>query len=98
MIRCRADIVFPRARVAVFVDGCFWHSCPEHGSTPVSNRSWWLAKLERNQERDRLTSEQLQDSGWLVLRFWEHEPVERAADAIQDAVLLRRPAPRQRTG
>ena len=71
--RRKVDIAFGPARVAVFVDGCFWHSCPEHGNVPKSNREWWQAKLERNVARDRDTDEQLRSAGWHVVRIWEHD-------------------------
>ncbi|WP_236796395.1 very short patch repair endonuclease [Amycolatopsis sp. GM8] len=86
MPRRRADMIFSRARVAVFVDGCFWHSCPEHTSIPRANREWWVAKLEANQERDRATDAHLQDLGWTVLRFWEHEDPLSAVDVVERAV------------
>lgn len=72
LLSFRPDFVFRRERVAVFVDGCFWHACPEHGSRPKSNASFWNAKLERNVERDRRADRELADSGWKVVRFWEH--------------------------
>lgn len=79
-LRSRADIVFGPARVAVYVDGCFWHSCPEHGTRPKANAEWWERKLDRNQERDRKTDRVLREHGWEVVRIWEHEdPVEGAA-------------------
>lgn len=84
--RRRADIVFTRARVVVFVDGCFWHACPEHGTLPKTNREWWRSKLDRNAERDRDTDRRLRDASWTVLRFWEHENVVNAADIIEIAV------------
>lgn len=84
--RRRADIVFTRARIVVFVDGCFWHGCPDHGTLPASNRDWWRAKLRRNVERDRETDQRLTAAGWVVLRFWEHEDVVGAADAVEAAV------------
>lgn len=68
----RPDFIFPRQRVAVFVDGCFWHGCPKHGRKPGSNQAYWLPKLKRNKERDRMVSKQLRAAGWQVLRFWEH--------------------------
>jgi len=74
--RRRADIVFTRARVAVFVDGCFWHGCPEHGTTPRTNSTFWAAKIARNRARDADTDARLAEAGWTVLRFWEHEDVE----------------------
>lgn len=69
----RPDIVFTRARLAVFVDGCFWHRCPEHGNVPRANSEYWGPKLERNVARDRLVDEALAAAGWTVLRVWEHE-------------------------
>lgn len=85
-LRISADIVFPRARTAVFIDGCFWHSCPDHKTTPKSNREWWSAKLQRTVERDREADTALAERGWTVLRIWEHESVSRAADRIEAAV------------
>jgi len=72
----RVDVVFPRAKLAVFVDGCFWHRCPQHGTEPKSNTGYWGPKLDRNVERDRETDERLRRAGWEVLRIWEHETVE----------------------
>lgn len=71
--RRRADIVFTRKRIAVFIDGCFWHGCPAHGNRPKANANYWGPKLDRNIERDRETNETLRAAGWTVLRFWEHE-------------------------
>jgi DNA mismatch endonuclease, patch repair protein len=88
--RRRADLVFPRARVAVFVDGCFWHGCPDHPRPPKSNAAWWEAKLARNRERDAETSARLIAEGWEVLRVWEHEDSEQAAQRIADLVTRRR--------
>lgn len=85
-VRRRADIVFTRRRTAVFVDGCFWHRCPDHSTIPKSNRAWWLAKLEANVARDRDTDEQLRAAGWTVVRVWEHEDMARAADRIEALV------------
>lgn len=79
----RVDVVFPRRKVAVFVDGCFWHSCPVHRTIPKANRAWWLAKLEANEVRDRSTDAQLESTGWIVLRFWEHEDPIAVADAVE---------------
>lgn len=73
MPRRRADILFPRRRVAVFIDGCFWHGCPEHGTWPQANAVWWREKLGRNVARDRETDMVLQSLEWTVLRAWEHE-------------------------
>lgn len=88
-LRRTADIVFRGARVAVFVDGCFWHSCPEHGTAPVTNGEWWAAKLSRNVERDADTDHQLTDAGWLVVRVWEHEDPVVAAERVARAVRSR---------
>lgn len=67
------DVAFPLAKAAVFVDGCFWHSCPEHGTKPRSNKAYWLEKLRRNMERDQAQERLLREAGWHVLRFWEHQ-------------------------
>ncbi|SBW24438.1 DNA mismatch endonuclease Vsr [Candidatus Protofrankia californiensis] len=79
----RPDMAFTRARVAVFVDGCFWHCCPEHGTLPRNNRDWWQAKLDRNVARDRAKDAALADLGWTVLHVWEHEAPEAAADRVE---------------
>ncbi len=71
-IRCSPDFVFPRAQVAVFLDGCFWHRCPWHGSIPVRRASFWTKKLGRNAERDKQINRLLRASGWHVIRIWEH--------------------------
>jgi DNA mismatch endonuclease, patch repair protein len=76
--RPRPDIVFPRAKVAIFVDGCFWHCCPEHGRPPASNTDYWTPKLERNVERDRTNNAALRGAGWNVVRIWEHVPLDEA--------------------
>lgn len=81
-IRVRPDIAFTRARVAVFIDGCFWHSCPEHGGVPRSNREFWTAKLAGNLERDRRQDSALAAAGWTVVRIWEHQSVEDALSAV----------------
>jgi DNA mismatch endonuclease, patch repair protein len=78
----RADIVFRSAKVAVFVDGCFWHGCPEHGTWPKANAEFWKAKIERNQERDADTNHRLEQAGWQVIRVWEHEDHEEAAEKV----------------
>jgi DNA mismatch endonuclease, patch repair protein len=82
----RADLVFGPAKVAVYVDGCFWHSCPEHGTMPRSNEAFWQDKLGRNQERDAAVNEALAAEGWTVVRIWEHEEIEPAADRVEAAV------------
>ena len=86
------DVAFPGAQVAVFVDGCFWHGCPEHGTGPKANDRWWAEKLARNGERDRETDAALAAAGWHVLRFWEHEDAARAADRVESLVRGRRAA------
>lgn len=83
MPRRRADLLFTRAKVAVFVDGCFWHVCPEHATVPASNATWWAAKLARNQQRDQETTAHLKRLGWSVIRVWEHMPAEEAADLVE---------------
>lgn len=88
--RVRPDIVFTRIKVAVFVDGCFWHGCPDHGVQPRSNDWYWGPKLARNVERDRAADALLADEGWLVVRVWEHEPVVAAASRVKSAVAQRR--------
>lgn len=81
--RRRADIVFPRKQLAIYVDGCFWHSCPQHGTTPKNNAAWWSQKLAGNVSRDRATDTALLAAGWRVVRVWEHENVKTAADLIE---------------
>ncbi len=85
-LRCQADIVFRRARVAVFVDGCFWHGCPEHGTQPVTNSEYWRAKIARNVARDRRNDAALQSQGWTVVRVWEHERPEDGATRVMAAI------------
>lgn len=87
--RYRADIVFPRHRVAIFVDGCFWHSCPLHGTRAKAHREWWDWKLERNRNRDEFTNKALVERGWTVVRVWEHDDPVRASEQI--AELLAQP-------
>lgn len=86
-LRRRADIVFTAARVAVFIDGCFWHGCPKHGrSTFKHNADYWLAKIQTNVTRDTDTNEQLAKAGWRVLRYWEHEKQEDVVTEIREVV------------
>jgi len=85
-VRCTADVVFPRERVAVFIDGCFWHSCPDHGTLPKTNGEWWRAKLAKTVERDASNRLALENSGWTVLRVWEHEQLDRAVAVVSKAV------------
>lgn len=89
-LRRTADLVFRRAKVAVFVDGCFWHSCPLHRTRPRANDRFWSTKLERTVARDLETTDALEAAGWLVLRFWEHEDPDEVAERIREAVLSRR--------
>jgi DNA mismatch endonuclease (patch repair protein) len=89
-LRCTADVVFRKERVAVFVDGCFWHGCPEHGRVPGKNSAYWGEKLERNALRDRRNEKALDEAGWTVLRYWEHQPSEEVAMEIRDIVLRQR--------
>ncbi|WNV82798.1 very short patch repair endonuclease [Umezawaea sp. Da 62-37] len=89
-VRREADVVFGPSKVAVFVDGCFWHGCPEHGTWPKRNGEFWRAKIEANRTRDANTDLVLAEAGWLSLRVWEHEPAEAAAVRVKDAVASRR--------
>jgi DNA mismatch endonuclease (patch repair protein) len=84
--RVRPDIVFTRRRVAVFVDGCFWHCCPEHGSRPKVNTDYWGPKLDRNRTRDLENSRTLERDGWVVIRVWEHVPPSEAFGLIVAAL------------
>jgi len=96
-LRREADVVFPRARVAVFVDGCFWHGCPEHGRREHRTNGWyWPQKIERNRARDLDTDARLFAAGWEPVRVWEHEDPERAADRITDVAAARSGALEQR--
>ncbi|WP_321163513.1 very short patch repair endonuclease [Nocardioides sp. Root151] len=76
------DIAFTRVRLAVFVDGCYWHRCPIHSVPAKNNGEWWASKLQRNHERDQETNQLLGDAGWAVLRIWEHEGAVAAADTV----------------
>lgn len=89
-LRRRADIVFGPARVAVYVDGCFWHGCPEHSTLPKSNAVWWREKIERTRARDRDTDTRLVSAGWQVVRIWEHDYPATAAGKVRDVVDGRR--------
>ncbi len=80
------DIAFVRWRVAVFVDGCFWHRCPVHGTASRANSEWWNLKLDGNVRRDGETSAYLSSKGWIVVRLWEHEPVAQAVEAVEAAL------------
>lgn len=81
-LRVRPDIAFTRQRIAVFLDGCFWHRCPQHGSTPRANSDYWGPKLDRNVERDRLVDERLREAGWRVVRIWEHVSPDEASRQV----------------
>jgi len=87
--RRRADLEFRTARVAVFVDGCFWHSCPEHRTAPRANAEWWSRKLQDNCDRDADSTRRLAEAGWSVIRIWEHEPADSAADRVSELVRSR---------
>lgn len=84
--RRRADLAFVSARLVVFVDGCFWHGCPEHATWPKANAAWWRDKLKTNKRRDRDTDARLRTGQWTVLRFWEHEDSDRAVSKVVRAV------------
>jgi DNA mismatch endonuclease (patch repair protein) len=93
-LRARGDLVFTRARVVVFVDGCFWHRCPQHATSPRHNGAWWQAKLDANVARDRATDRRLVDAGWRVVRIWEHEAPDAAVASVTAALGPPRSAPR----
>jgi DNA mismatch endonuclease (patch repair protein) len=97
-LRRRADLVFPRIRLAVFVDGCFWHGCEQHRVPPVANASWWQLKIARTRSRDKDTSAQLQAAGWTVIRVWEHDDAEEAALLVHAAVTRLRASPHDSRG
>ncbi|KIQ16618.1 DNA mismatch repair protein [Rhodococcus sp. Leaf7] len=88
-MRRRADVVFPRRLVAVYVDGCFWHSCPQHATHPKNNAQWWADKLAANVARDRDTDRRLAEAGWTVVRIWEHEDPVIASERVVEAVRQR---------
>lgn len=96
-VRTRADVVFTRAEVAVFIDGCFWHMCPEHFVMPKSNLDYWRPKLLRNVERDRAADAALADAAWQVLRYWEHEDAQIVSDDIAHRVQAASRATRSRS-
>lgn len=87
--KVRPDIVFLRRKIAVFLDGCFWHGCPEHGRMPSDPTGYWHAKIERNRNRDTAVDSQLNDAGWTVIRVWEHEQVAEVAARVKRFVLSR---------
>lgn len=90
MARRRIDVAFTGARVAVLIDGCFWHGCPVHATQPKANAEWWRNKLDRNMARDRETTAHLVAQGWTVLRFWEHEDPDSVAAQVSATVEQRR--------
>jgi DNA mismatch endonuclease (patch repair protein) len=91
--RRKIDVAFTRVKVAVFVDGCFWHGCPEHGTRPSRNAEWWAWKIERNRTRDLDTDQALDSLGWVVVRVWEHEDMGEAARLVARVVQDRRGGP-----
>lgn len=93
-LRRRADIVFGPTKIAIFIDGCFWHRCPEHATDPATNVEYWRRKFARNVECDRETNGELEARGWLVIRVWEHEDPEAVALRVEGAVRSRREAAR----
>ena len=87
----RPDIVFPKYKIAIFCDGCFWHGCPKHSKTPKTNAGFWQEKIIKNMERDREVNHLLMEMGWIVLRFWEHEikdDLENVICRVMDAMGL----------
>ena len=88
-LRRTADLVFPRARVAVFLDGCFWHGCPDHHTVATANATFWAEKVRGNWARDRDTDGRLAEAGWVSVRIWEHEDPQEAAQRVQQAVRAR---------
>lgn len=94
-VKGRADIVFRRARIAIFIDGCFWHGCPEHYRRPSSNKAYWNDKLQRNRQRDADVDHALRQAGWRVLRYWEHDEPEAVVESIKRA--LREAKPTEQT-
>src|ERR1700712_2609460 len=88
-VRRTADLVFPRVKVAVFLDGCFWHGCPEHHTVASANAKFWADKVEGNRARDRNTDERLAEAGWVSVRIWEHEDPQAAARQVEKIVRAR---------
>lgn len=82
------DVAFPGKKVALFIDGCFWHGCTEHRNIPAHNRVWWKDKIEQNRSRDRDTDEKLRNAGWLVLRYWEHDQAEEIVANVLESIGL----------
>lgn len=96
-LRRTADMVFRPAKVAVFIDGCYWHGCPGHYVPPKTNSGYWSEKVARNMARDRDTDERLKEAGWTVLRFWEHDSAEDCALEIATTVVELRTGRRRRS-
>jgi DNA mismatch endonuclease (patch repair protein) len=96
-LRRRADVAFPSARVAVFVDGCYWHGCPEHATWPRANAAWWREKIEANRHRDGDTDARLAEVGWTSIRVWEHDDPTTAARRVAAVVRRRRNPSRTNT-
>ena len=90
--KCEVDVAFSRWKVAVLLDGCFWHGCPQHATRPVRHGEWWAAKLEANAARDARTNQMLSEAGWSVLRFWEHEVTDEVVAKVREVIALRRGA------
>jgi DNA mismatch endonuclease (patch repair protein) len=89
-VRVKPDFVFPKIKLAVFVDGCFWHGCPKHATWPANRAAWWRRKFEGNQARDALVTRTLRSANWRVLRVWEHDLHRATRDAKHEARLMRR--------
>lgn len=87
--RSRADIVFTKQKIAIFIDGCFWHGCPIHATAPKTNADYWLPKLKRNVERDLEVTSALELLGWTVLRFWEHQAAGEVVDLVEATLIAR---------
>ena len=85
-LRTRADLAIKGVKFAVYVDGCFWHGCSEHGGTPKTNSEYWSGKISRNIERDIQTDAVLRARGWTVVRIWEHQDVEKAAESLRNTI------------
>jgi DNA mismatch endonuclease (patch repair protein) len=85
-LKVRPDVVFSRWRVAVFVDGCFWHGCPEHQRVPQRNREYWVPKLQANIDRDSRVDAARPEGGWDVVRVWEHEEVDVGTTRVVEAL------------
>ena len=84
-VRTRADVVFSKAKIAVFVDGCFWHGCPEHFVSPKTNADYWSAKIAKNRERDERVNRIMFEAGWAVIHVWEHDDPESAASLVEQS-------------